>query len=511
MFDASGRLVYHGRIDDRYVDFGVDRRGADHPRSRRRGDGGVAGARWRTRWSRRWAARSSATARDHHRHAGASSAVAGPGPGAAAVRSASPRPAVAQPAPSPAVDAHHRRRVADLQPGHRAAPARALRPVPPPRRRRPVQPADLRRRRRRARADWPRSPPAGSCRRGRPTAGRVSSSPSRASPPTRSRARPLGEGADRRAGPGAAAAALARRVVSRRARSRRDAARRLHAARRAERRLPHLRGAAAGDRPALRPRHRVPSRQRPRRAPRQHPHRSHATVRAGSTRPIVCRLRWPAGPIGGVPRRPLPGLDPRADRPAGRCRPRVASRPRHRPGGAAAHAAERQAGSGAAVHRLLLQRHARPPARRPSCGLARRASTSPPATAATSSKIATRCRWTPRCWPCSRTRTTAPPTSPARRRCPTGRRARSSTSAPGTSAGSTSTATPSRSACRAAPRWRCATSTTTRRTTRATRRCRRRASAGASGRSTRWATCGSSWPPTATPTAPGCAPKCRSR
>ena len=25
VFDASGRLVYHGRIDDRYVDFGVDR------------------------------------------------------------------------------------------------------------------------------------------------------------------------------------------------------------------------------------------------------------------------------------------------------------------------------------------------------------------------------------------------------------------------------------------------------------------------------------------------------
>ena len=53
-----------------------------------------------------------------------------------------------------------------------------------------------------------------------------------------------------------------------------------------------------------------------------------------------------------------------------------------------------------------------------------------------------------------------------------------------------------RSGCRAAPRWRCATSTTTRRRTRATRRCRRRACAGASGRSTRWATCGSSSPPT---------------
>ena len=25
VFDAAGRLVYHGRIDDRYVDFGVDR------------------------------------------------------------------------------------------------------------------------------------------------------------------------------------------------------------------------------------------------------------------------------------------------------------------------------------------------------------------------------------------------------------------------------------------------------------------------------------------------------
>ena len=26
VFDASGQLVYHGRIDDRYVDFGIDRR-----------------------------------------------------------------------------------------------------------------------------------------------------------------------------------------------------------------------------------------------------------------------------------------------------------------------------------------------------------------------------------------------------------------------------------------------------------------------------------------------------
>jgi hypothetical protein len=25
VFDAAGRLAYHGRIDDRYVDFGVDR------------------------------------------------------------------------------------------------------------------------------------------------------------------------------------------------------------------------------------------------------------------------------------------------------------------------------------------------------------------------------------------------------------------------------------------------------------------------------------------------------
>jgi hypothetical protein len=25
VFDRSGRLVYHGRIDDRHVDFGVDR------------------------------------------------------------------------------------------------------------------------------------------------------------------------------------------------------------------------------------------------------------------------------------------------------------------------------------------------------------------------------------------------------------------------------------------------------------------------------------------------------
>ena len=105
----------------------------------------------------------------------------------------------------------------------------------------------------------------------------------------------------------------------------------------------------------------------------------HANIRIDRTRRLpparrgrsVARLRRPAGPIGGVPRRPLPGLDPGADRPAGRRRSGLASRPRHRPGGAAAHAAERQAGSGAAVHRLLLQRHpAHPHADHPAARLA---------------------------------------------------------------------------------------------------------------------------------------------
>ena len=81
----------------------------------------------------------------------------------------------------------------------------------------------------------------------------------------------------------------------------------------------------------------------------------------------------------------------------------------------------------------------------------------------------------------------------------------------GTSAGSTSTATPRRSACPRARPWRCATSTTTRRRTRATRRSRRRACAGGSGRSTRWATCGSSSPPTARPTGRCCAARSRPR
>ena len=130
-------------------------------------------------------------------------------------------------------------------------------------------------------------------------------------------------------------------------------------------------------------------------------------------------LRRSAGPLGGVSRRPLPRLDAGADRAAGRRRPGLASRSRHRPGRPAPHAAERQAARPCARRSASTSAIGRRPARRRSSGSDRRASTSHPARAATWSRTATRCRWTPRCSPCSRTPTTGPPTSPARPRSPT--------------------------------------------------------------------------------------------
>ena len=100
----------------------------------------------------------------------------------------------------------------------------------------------------------------------------------------------------------------------------------------------------------------------------------------------------------------------------------------------------------------------------------------------------------------------------ARRPSPTARRARSSTSAPGTSAGSTSIATPSRSRCRKgttrgdALRLRQLAGESAQPAGAAGARC-----AGGSDRSTRWATCGSSSPPRPTPTGRGCARRCRPR
>ena len=65
VFDAAGRLAYRGRIDDRYVDFGVDRPAPTHARSGRCGDGRAGRpARGRARWRRPSAAPSCVSGHD---------------------------------------------------------------------------------------------------------------------------------------------------------------------------------------------------------------------------------------------------------------------------------------------------------------------------------------------------------------------------------------------------------------------------------------------------------------
>ena len=372
-------------------------------------------------------------------------------------------PLVAHAQAPAAPDAAARRRAGHLQPGHRAAAARALRPVPSSRRRRAVQPRDLRRRqpaRRTARGgDGERLHAAVE---GRRTPGRVRGPAA----PHRATTSPASAAGPRRRSKGPGSAPVPPRWPDGWYLGEPDLIVTLPAGYTLPGEPSDVFRIFAVPLPvtgtALRARHRVPSRQRPRRPPRQHPHRSQRRLPPPRRRRRRARLRRPAGPVGRVSRRPFPGLDAGADRAAGRRRSGLASRSRHRPGRAAPHAAERQARSRAPVDRLLLQRSAADPhAVDPPPRIAGDRHPAP-ARAATWSRTATRCRWTRRCSPCSPTRTTGPPTSPARPRSPTARAARSSTSAAGTSAGSTSTATPIRCGCRAAPRWRCATSTTTR-------------------------------------------------
>ena len=91
-------------------------------------------------------------------------------------------------------------------------------------------------------------------------------------------------------GPATRAAQVVRRLVPGPAGPHRHPAGRLHAARRTLGRLPHLCRAAQGERDEVRARHRVPSGERARRPPRQHPHRSHRRL----TPPRRRRSRCPA-------------------------------------------------------------------------------------------------------------------------------------------------------------------------------------------------------------------------
>ena len=120
------------------------------------------------------------------------------------------------------------------------------------------------------------------------------------------------------------------------------------------------------------------------------------------------RLRRPDGPQRRVSRRPLPGLDARADRAARRRRSRLASRPRHRPRRAAAPAAERQAEPVQPVIGFYFSD--RPATRTPSIlRLGSQGIDIPPGDGQLRGRGSLhRCRWTRRCWRCSRTRTTAP-------------------------------------------------------------------------------------------------------
>ena len=109
---------------------------------------------------------------------------------------------------------------------------------------------------------------------------------------------------------------VVRRLATRKTRSGHYAAAAVHAAGGRHRRVSHLRAADSGGPRTLRARPRVPSRQRARRASRQHPHRHDAGIAPSGRGRSRAGLRRADRAIGDVSRRPFPRLDAGAGRAA---------------------------------------------------------------------------------------------------------------------------------------------------------------------------------------------------
>ena len=374
---AGGRLVYHGRIDDRYVDLGLER---PSPTKRDLADAlaAVLAGKPVAAPRHKRSAVSSRTSSDEQsnllyrspRRAGKTEEQSSDAASRLRRRLRKPR---RLPPPSPTRKTSRRSR-------------RSLRHVPSPGRLRAVQPPDLRRGEAARRADrrgdknrfmppWKADPPNGpfvgqhplSRREIATIAARLGRTAARPKA-TRERSRPFRP------------AALDRRLAARNAGSGRHAPRAVHAAGGRHRRLPHLRDSAASraarfvrglefrpgnPRSCTTPTSASIARRRRGASTTQDPAPGYSGLIARSaTYPDGHFLGWTPGQVAPL----LPkGLAWRS----------TGDRSRRR----APHAAERQGGGGRAVGRARTSATIRRRGRRRCCGSAGRASTSRPATA----------------------------------------------------------------------------------------------------------------------------------